>query len=164
MIDLTDAEKREISDDYWRECKSENRGWENIPPMCQSYRAAQWRKQHPAPTPPPRDPELVTHTWLKTFMEQYTDALGDRLKEVHGDIAKLDDGAANRLAALEKRCAELEQKALNGYDRGIWREDDAYQKGDWVTHDGALWIVQRAAKGERPGKSDAYRLAVKAIR
>ena len=62
---------------------------------------------------------------------------------------------------LGARVVALEQKALHGPYRGPWREGDAYKAGDWISHDGALWIVQREAKGERPGKSAANQLAVK---
>lgn len=46
-------------------------------------------------------------------------------------------------------------------DRGVYRDDLAALAGDAVTWGGSLWIAQRASRGERPGTSDAWRLAVK---
>lgn len=47
-------------------------------------------------------------------------------------------------------------------DCGVYRLDASYEKGDGVTWGGSYWIAQReVAKGEQPGTSDAWRLAVK---
>lgn len=46
-------------------------------------------------------------------------------------------------------------------DRGVYRDDLAALTGDAVTWGGSWWIAQRASCGERPGTSDAWRLAVK---
>lgn len=47
-------------------------------------------------------------------------------------------------------------------DRGVYKADKAYDRGDEVTWGGSLWIAQRdVALGEKPEGSDAWRLAVK---
>jgi collagen type III alpha len=47
-------------------------------------------------------------------------------------------------------------------DRGVYDEAATYQRGDGVTWDGSWWIAQRAAAAaEKPGASDAWRLAVR---
>lgn len=44
-------------------------------------------------------------------------------------------------------------------ERGVWRQGD-YEQGDGVTWDGSYWIAQRKT-ADKPGTSDAWRLAVK---
>lgn len=45
-------------------------------------------------------------------------------------------------------------------DRGVYKPDGAYEKGDAVTYGGSLWIAQSDGPGA-PGKGDGWRLAVK---
>lgn len=46
-------------------------------------------------------------------------------------------------------------------DRGVWREG-AFEKGDGVTYAGSFFIAQRDTQSsDKPGQSDAWRLAVK---
>jgi len=45
-------------------------------------------------------------------------------------------------------------------DRGVFKEGTAYEAGDGVSFGGSFWIAQASTK-ERPGTSDAFRLAVK---
>jgi collagen type III alpha len=50
-------------------------------------------------------------------------------------------------------------------DAGVFREEQAYEKGDGVTYAGCFWIAQKATKGERPGAGEtSWRMAVKAGR
>ena len=46
-------------------------------------------------------------------------------------------------------------------DRGVWDEQRAYDCGDAVTCEGAVWIAQAPSSKMRPGTTDAWRLAVK---
>lgn len=46
-------------------------------------------------------------------------------------------------------------------DRGVWKLDKAYERGDCITSDGGLWIAQVDSQGEKPGFSKGWRLAVK---
>ena len=45
-------------------------------------------------------------------------------------------------------------------DRGIYKQGAEYEQGDGVTYGGSWWIAQRQTT-DIPGKSDAWRLAVK---
>lgn len=45
-------------------------------------------------------------------------------------------------------------------ERGVWKSDRSYERGDGVTFDGSYWIAQRDTK-DKPSTSDAWRLAVK---
>lgn len=46
-------------------------------------------------------------------------------------------------------------------DRGVYKDDSAYQRGDAVTWGGSLWIAQKDAPDSKPGMGDGWRLAVK---
>jgi len=47
-------------------------------------------------------------------------------------------------------------------DRGIWKEDTKYEKGDGVTCGGSYWVKQDDDKSGRPGDPDSgWRLAVR---
>jgi hypothetical protein len=48
-------------------------------------------------------------------------------------------------------------------DRGVFKEGEDYARSDGVTHNGCFWIARQATK-DRPGTSQAWRLAVKAGR
>lgn len=45
-------------------------------------------------------------------------------------------------------------------DRGVYREGEAYAKGDAVTWAGSVWIAQKATD-QKPDSGDGWRLAVK---
>ena len=62
-------------------------------------------------------------------------------------------------AALERRVADLETRPTMSYC-GVWKEGAAYQRGDFVTHDGSVWHAWQQT-AERPGTSEAWQLAVK---
>ena len=67
--------------------------------------------------------------------------------------------AYNRIAALEKRLAETETKAMRF--RGVHQPAEDYQRGDLVTHQGALWHCNRPTT-DRPGSGGTdWQLAVK---
>jgi len=46
-------------------------------------------------------------------------------------------------------------------DRGVYRPDGDYQKGDGVSFGGSFWIAQKGNPGGKPGTTDDWRLAVK---
>lgn len=46
-------------------------------------------------------------------------------------------------------------------DRGVYKDDSAYQRGDAVTWGGSLWIAQKDSPESKPGMGDGWRLAVK---
>lgn len=45
-------------------------------------------------------------------------------------------------------------------DRGVWREDARYERGDAVTSDGSLWIARQDNPDHEPGRGAQWRLAV----
>lgn len=45
-------------------------------------------------------------------------------------------------------------------DRGVWRADGKYERGDAVTADGSLWIAKADSPNHEPGKGPQWRLAV----
>lgn len=46
-------------------------------------------------------------------------------------------------------------------DKGVYRPDGAYTKGDGVTYGGSFWIAQKDAPAGKPDGGDGWRLAVK---
>ena len=46
-------------------------------------------------------------------------------------------------------------------DRGVYKSDSSYEKGDGVTHQGSYWIAQSESPAGAPGLSEGWRLAVK---
>lgn len=46
-------------------------------------------------------------------------------------------------------------------DRGVYKADSDYQRGDGVTFGGSWWVAQKDAPDGKPGLSDGWRLAVK---
>jgi hypothetical protein len=46
-------------------------------------------------------------------------------------------------------------------DRGVYREGDAYEKGDAVTWAGSVWIAQKDGVTDKPDGGDGWRLSVK---
>lgn len=46
-------------------------------------------------------------------------------------------------------------------DRGVYRKEHAYERGDGVTYGGSFWIAQKDAPEGVPGGSEDWRLAVK---
>lgn len=46
-------------------------------------------------------------------------------------------------------------------DRGVFREETKYLKGDGCTFGGSYWIAQKSSPEGKPGQSDDWRLAVK---
>jgi hypothetical protein len=104
---------------------------------------------------------------------------------VESQLREQDEQKANGMAKLERRLGnlerqlrmlpdaigaamfdvidtELERRCLLEY-RGVWDEALAYKRGATVTAGNAVWVaVAPAAKGARPGKDPAWRLAAKA--
>lgn len=46
-------------------------------------------------------------------------------------------------------------------ERGVYKSDRTYERGDAVTADGSYWIAQKDAPSGKPGQSPDWRLAVK---
>lgn len=63
------------------------------------------------------------------------------------------------LSGAEPTVTEI--KLLHPLDRGIYRPEQKYLKGDGVTFGGSWWIAQVDEPTDKPGTSDQWRLAVK---
>lgn len=83
------------------------------------------------------------------------EALGEKFTEA----ADAHNRLLERVKRLESRLAEAESKSLTNY-RGVWRANEVYPKGVFVTHRGSLWHAE-STTDEKPGTSPAWRLAVK---
>jgi hypothetical protein len=68
------------------------------------------------------------------------------------------DGGRTLLLSLAGIVHEIKTAIV--LDAGVYKEGTAYQRGDGVTHGGSFFIAQ-VDSGEKPGKSDDWRLAVK---
>lgn len=67
-----------------------------------------------------------------------------------------------RIDALLRRIEALEARTEKGgsiLDRKAWQEGEQYNAGEWVTHQGSLWFVNKSTQS-RPGDDDSYTLAV----
>jgi hypothetical protein len=65
---------------------------------------------------------------------------------------------AQRIAVLERELASVK----NWKFAGIWAHDVAYQKNNFVTDKGSLWICLRdTLRGDRPGGSSSWQLCTK---
>jgi hypothetical protein len=72
---------------------------------------------------------------------------------------KVDELVDKRVAALEKRIAELESAKLKYL--GIWKAGPAeYRHGNIVTHGGVLWHCWKSTT-TRPGTSDDWQMMLK---
>ncbi len=64
-----------------------------------------------------------------------------------------------RIAEVERRIADLEIAQKAARYRGVWQPAEQYQKGNFATHSGSLWVAITDAPG-RPG-TDGWQLAAK---
>jgi collagen type III alpha len=83
------------------------------------------------------------------------------------DSIELELGEDLRTLSLQVRCSNgtavtksVEMPVV--IDRGIYRQDDTYAKGDGVTWAGSYWIAQKGGALGKPGEGETgWRLAVK---
>ncbi len=95
----------------------------------------------------------VSFGWLN-------DALGRRDEQLQKFATQISDAVNelfDSLERLERRVGEI--KSLRYRD--IFEGTATYREQDCVTFGGSMWIAKRETVGEIPGKSDAWRLAVK---
>ena len=74
-------------------------------------------------------------------------------------VAGLHDYMAKALRPLAERIEALEQQQKSMRYRGVWQPAETYQKHNFITYDGSLWI----AVDDEPGKPGAggWQLAAK---
>jgi integrin beta 3 len=78
------------------------------------------------------------------------------------DLTQSDDGRTVTLAF--RRGGEVREKSFKVLvivDRGVWRHETPYSKGDSVSFSGSLWIAQKDNPGKPDEDKDGWRLAVK---
>lgn len=81
------------------------------------------------------------------------------LKTYWKSLTRSSEWRAKKFQEIDRRLAELESRQLS-YE-GTWREDREYGKGHMVTHAGGIWHCEQVCKGDLPGRSNSWRLAVK---
>jgi hypothetical protein len=68
-----------------------------------------------------------------------------------------------RVAKVERRLADAEQKGFRIPYRGVWKSATTYEAGAFVTHAGGLWHCNESTD-TRPGSGSHWTLAVKSGR
>ncbi|WP_082953911.1 hypothetical protein [Mesorhizobium sp. AA23] len=82
------------------------------------------------------------------------------LMDVAGEHLGVQHWMTARIAELEDRLKELEERSFDY--KGVWKADETYKRGHFVTHSGSLWHCELAGSGIVPGNGAAgWRLAVK---
>ena len=80
------------------------------------------------------------------------------------DDLSVDHDGERRIALKFTRagiCKEFAVELPVVLDRGVYKAEGEYQKGDAVTWGGSLWIAQKDAPASKPGEDGGWRLAVK---
>lgn len=88
----------------------------------------------------------------------------DGMDGMSWDGVEFDYDGERRLAMTAVLGDEEKQKQLVMpivIDRGVYRPETVYEKGDGVTWAGSWWIAQKDAPAEKPGENGDWRLAVK---
>lgn len=79
------------------------------------------------------------------------------------DDLQIDDDGDGTMTLRFVRGELVREKSIRypRGDRGIYREEGDYRKGDGTTYGGSFWIAQKDAPEGKPGLSEDWRLAVK---
>ena len=80
------------------------------------------------------------------------------------DDLSVDHDGERRIALKFTRagiCKEFAVELPVVLDRGVYKAEGEYQKGDAVTWGGSLWIAQKDGPESKPGEDWSWRLAVK---
>ena len=80
------------------------------------------------------------------------------------DDLSVDHDGERRIALKFTRagiCKEFAVELPVVLDRGVYKAEGEYQKGDAVTWGGSLWIAQKDVPESKPGEDGGWRLAVK---
>jgi hypothetical protein len=107
---------------------------------------------------------FVTVRHLHAAFKAYTTSICEPLREAlelrDARIATLETELSMALA----RITGLDTKSLSESafkDCGVWDTATHYERSNGVSFDGGFWLCQRAVRGEQPGNSTAWRLAVR---
>ena|SRR5215203_2276252 len=77
-----------------------------------------------------------------------------------GELAEEFDKIYRRIEPLERELIELRARSAFQY-RGVWKADDMYAAGDFVTFQGGLWHCSVDSTKAKPGNGPPWTLAVK---
>jgi len=79
------------------------------------------------------------------------------------DLSVKHDGERSLTLAFSRAdvCKEFRVDLPVVIDRGVYKAESDYQRGDAVTWGGSLWIAQKDSPESKPGMGDGWRLAVK---
>jgi hypothetical protein len=72
----------------------------------------------------------------------------------------VDTKISQRLEPLERELVELRARSAFQY-RGVWKSDDMYAAGDFVTYQGGIWHCSADSTKAKPGGGLPWTLAVK---
>src|SRR5262245_1466685 len=75
-------------------------------------------------------------------------------RETDEKIKRVQDEANAKIAALEAKMPSIEY-------REVWRAGQDYRRGNFVTHNGAMWHCNVDHTQSRPGTDKGWKLAVK---
>jgi hypothetical protein len=91
---------------------------------------------------------------IDKMVDESQTSLDEAFEAVKGYVDRSIDALWEEVKALKDR-PEFS-------DAGIWVHDKTYKTGNGVSESGSFWIAKRDTTfGEKPGASDAWRLAVK---
>jgi hypothetical protein len=80
---------------------------------------------------------------------------------VEGIAPVLKEYVDRRLGELALRVDLVEALAGQLKYCGVWSGSRQYRKGNFITHNGAMWNAQLDSIGARPGDGDCWQLCVK---
>jgi hypothetical protein len=83
--------------------------------------------------------------------------------ELEGLELSIADDERTVIIALKRGDTVIEKsiKLATILDRGVFKDDAKYEKGDAVTFGGCLWIAQKDFPSGKPGVDESWRLSVK---
>jgi hypothetical protein len=84
----------------------------------------------------------------------------DLLIECVGFLLHMLKEADDKIAALSRRVREIEETGGIKH-RGPWKEGCIYNKGEWITHQGSLWLAKEANAARPGGDHGVWQLIVK---
>lgn len=118
------------------------------------------------------------HVQGEKALEERTSDLAEKNRKLEARIAALEasnrsgagDDQAERvirlIAELEAelwKCKVATAQAEAQKWVGTWKEDTEYKVGNLLTHAGGLWVCTEDCLGQRPGRSDHFRLIAKGV-
>jgi hypothetical protein len=91
------------------------------------------------------------------FAEGIGTAIGEGDKETREEVLRAME---ERFAAVEEKVSQLEARIAEFEFKGSWEENKAYQRGNFVSHGGALFHANSDTKSKPGNGSGDWILAV----